>query len=42
MGIASSHADHRLDLSCLFSFVFTTPEIQDTTVYLDNMRLSAG
>ncbi|KPJ53986.1 MAG: hypothetical protein AMS16_05000, partial [Planctomycetes bacterium DG_58] len=39
VGMKSSDADHEFDMSCLFSFFFTTSEEQDTTIYLDNMRL---
>jgi len=39
VGMKSSNADHVFDMSCLFSFSFTTEAKQDTTVYVDNMRL---
>lgn len=39
VGMKSSHADHVFDMSCLFSFSFTAEAKQDTTVYVDNMRL---
>ncbi|HUW58064.1 MAG TPA: hypothetical protein VMZ92_15605, partial [Planctomycetota bacterium] len=39
VGMKSSDADHEFDMSCLFSFFFTVDEQQDTTVFVDNMRL---
>jgi hypothetical protein len=39
VGMKADRADHTFDLSCLFSFVFTAEGNQDTTVYVDNMRL---
>lgn len=39
VGIKASGCDHVLDLSCLFNFFFITEAKEDTTLYIDNMRL---
>jgi len=41
VGMKASGADYTFDMSCLFSFFFTTDEgNEDVTLYLDNMRLT--
>jgi hypothetical protein len=40
VGLKGNDGKYTLDLSCLFSYYFTTEGDQDVTVYVDNMRLT--